>query len=95
MVQLYEYRGSTSTFIDAEINESWDLVISGQDVGEAPRVMWGDSDYEWWVVVKAEHKDKVLLALIEQVFGGTDRSADEFRAWLTEKGIPSEFGNYM
>ncbi len=94
MVNLYEFRGSTSRFIDADIGEKGELVISGQDVGDAPREFFGDSDYEWWVVVKAEHKDAVLLALIERVFGGTDRASDNFRAWLAEKGIPSEFGSY-
>ena len=25
-----------------------------QDVGEATRQFWGDSDYEWWAIVKAQ-----------------------------------------
>ncbi len=36
-VSLYEQRGETSRFIDAEINKDGDLVVSGQDVGKAPR----------------------------------------------------------
>ena len=46
-VQLFQERGDTSRFVDAEIKEDGDLVVSGQDVGEAPLQWWGDSDYEF------------------------------------------------
>ena len=93
-VKLFEERGPTSRFVDAEILDTGDLVISAQDVGEAPQKMFGDSDYEWWVFVKAEDKDRVLLALIEEVFGGRFHASDEFREWLKAMGIPYEFDNY-
>jgi hypothetical protein len=93
-IKLFEERGSTSRFIDAEINDVGDLVISGQDVGEAPQEFYGDSDYEWWVTVQAKDKDSVILALIEKVFGGRFSASEEFREWLDEKGIPSGFYSY-
>jgi len=43
-VQLLEERGETSRFVDAEIVENGDLVVSAQDVGKAPLEWWGDSD---------------------------------------------------
>jgi hypothetical protein len=73
-VQLYEVRGETSVFIDAEINERGSLVVSGQDVGKAPKEYWGDSDYEYWVVVAEEHKDRLRRALTEREFGGDNLS---------------------
>lgn len=93
-VQLFEERGLTSRFVDAEILQSGALVISGQDVGEAPEKWFGDSDYEWWVTVRAEDKDRVLLALIEEIFGGRFHASDEFREWLKTKGIPNQFDCY-
>ncbi len=65
VVQLLEERGETSRFIDAEIIENGDLVVSAQDVGEAPLQWWGDSDYEFWVTVASKDKPFVLQALIE------------------------------
>jgi len=53
-VQLYEQRGEISRFIDAEIDEDGDLIVSGQDVGKAPREFWGDADYDFWVHVRSE-----------------------------------------
>ncbi len=73
-VRLCEVRGETSVYIDAEINDQGSLVVSGQDVGKAPEEYWGDSDYEYWVVVAKEHKDRVRRALSEREFGGDSLS---------------------
>jgi hypothetical protein len=88
-IKLFEERGPTSRFIDAEIDESGNLIISGQDVGDAPRQWFDDDDYEFIVTVSAENKDRLLLALIEKVFGGKFGAVDEFREFLEGKGIPS------
>lgn len=65
-VRLLEDRGATSRFVDAEIREDGELVVSGQDVGEAPLEWWGDTDYEWWVTVASKDKPRVLHALLER-----------------------------
>jgi hypothetical protein len=87
-VQLFEERGPTSRFIHARIEDNGNLVVEGQDVGEAPRQWFDDDDYEFFVTVREERKDQVLLALIKKVFGGKFRAVDEFREFLKEKGIP-------
>jgi len=87
-VQLLEERGPTSRFVHARIEDGGNLVMEGQDVGEAPQKWFGDEDYEFWVTVKAENKDSVILALIEKLFGGRFSAVDEFRDFLKEKGIP-------
>jgi hypothetical protein len=94
-VQLYSHKGETSIFIDAEVIDSGDLVLSGQDVGKAPREVWGDADYEYWVRVPAEHKDGVLLALVEKVYGGNRSAISDFQAFLKERGIPSTFQSWV
>jgi hypothetical protein len=93
-VKLFEERGLTSRFVYAEITDNGDLLISAQDVGELPEQMYGDSDYEWWVFIKAKDKDWVLLALMEAQFGGHFHASDEFRDWVKAIGIPYEFHNY-
>lgn len=69
-VELVKVTGATSIFIDAAINEGGDLVISGQDVGEVPRAAFGDSDYEYWLTVRGEHKDAMFRALRELAGSG-------------------------
>jgi len=87
-VQLFEERGTTSRFIHARIEDKGNLLVEGQDVGEAPQKWFDDEDYEFWVTVRAEDKDRVILALIEKSFGGRFSAVDEFRDFLKEKGIP-------
>jgi hypothetical protein len=94
-VQLYEREGETSVHIDAEITDSGDLLLSGQDIGKAPKEFWGDADYEYWVQVPAEHKDSVLLALVEKVYAGNQSAVSEFRTFLKEKGIPNTFQSWV
>ena len=90
-IKLFEERGPTSRFIYAEIKDNGDLVISGQDVGEEPQKCFDDGDYEFWVTVRAENKDRAMLALIETLFGGKFNAVDEFRECLHTKEIPFEW----
>ena len=92
--KLYESRGKTSIYIDAEIKGTGDLQLSGQDVGEAPRKFFGDSDYEYWLTVSKEHKDDVLLLLLEKLYGGNSSAVSKFRGLLESRGIPCEFHSY-
>jgi len=94
-VSLYEQRGETSRFIDAEIDEDGDLTVSGQDVGKAPREFWGDADYEFRVHVRSEHKDDLLLALIEKLYGRNASAVTDFRDFLKSRGIPNEFDTWV
>ena len=78
-VQLYEKRGETSRFIDAEITENGNLVIFGQDIGKLPREFWDDEDYEFWVHVPAKYKDDVLRALLGKFRAGNPKAVDEYK----------------
>jgi hypothetical protein len=90
-IRLFEEKGPTSRFIYAKIEDNGDVVVSGQDVGEAPRKFFNDGDYEFWVTVKEEHKDQLILVLIEKLWKGKFKAVEEFREFLKEKGIPSEW----
>ena len=93
-VQLHEEVGETSRYIQAEIRQDGDLVLSGQDVGRAPKEIWGDSDYEWWVSVSSNDKDDVLLALLEKLYVGNPAAIEEFRDLLEGRGSQSQFHSW-
>ena len=40
--------------------------MEGQDIGDAPEQILGDEDYEYWVTVRKEYKDWLLLNLIRR-----------------------------
>ena len=96
-VRLVASPGETSVFIDAEIDEKGNLVLSGQDIGKAPEECFGDSDYEYWLVVAASDKERVLSILLGQVAGrqqfrpAGDTSEDE-KDWALLTAITKKYG---
>ena len=94
-VRLYESRGETSVFIDIEIKDTGEVLMSGQDVGKSPEEYWGDSDYEYWLYIGQEHKDLLLLSLIKKMFGGRSEAFSKFREFLIENGIPYQFDSWV
>ena len=40
--------------------------------------------------MKKKHKDKLIIALMEKLYGGKDSCPEEFRSLMEEKGIPCE-----
>lgn len=93
-VKLVQRRGPTSILIEAEINGKGDLVFSGQDIGKAPSEFFGDSDYEYWLTIRAEHKDAMLLALIEKHYAGKPCLISMIKECLESKNIPCVFNSY-
>jgi hypothetical protein len=91
---LVSVEGETSTHISMEITEKGDLLFAGQDLGKLPQELFRDSDYEYWLRVKANDKDDVLLALIEHLYKGNMSVIVEFQAFLDKHGIKSEFFSY-
>ena len=53
--------------LSAEIRESGDLVLEGQDLGPLVDSVWGDSDYEYWVTVPAPHLNDLVRRLIKEL----------------------------
>ena len=79
-----------SVHLTAKVDENGDLILEGQDLGEFVQEQFGDSDFEFSLKVKAEYKDTILLNLIKEKFANDS----EFKAWLDEKQIPSEFWSF-
>ncbi len=91
-VTLVAHRGETSVFIDAEIDTKGSLVTSGQDVGKAPMDCFGDSDYEYWLVVADSDKDRVLSLLVSSDAAGL--SEDE-KDWALLRAIEKAYAGDM
>lgn len=52
-----------SVILTAEAKANGDVVVSGQDVGPFVESVWGDSDYEYWVTVKARQVANLVAHL--------------------------------
>ena len=90
-IKLVSQGGSTSIHIDMRIDENGDLLFSGQDIGNAPEEIFGDSDYEYWLTVPASEKDRLLLALLEKHYAGDASVVSTLREFMESKQIPCGF----
>ena len=93
-IRLVEQKGETTIIIDAGIDESGTLVVTGQDIGAAPKEMFGEADYEYSLEFPEEEKDRLLLALIEHSFTGNSQVISEMMDLAREKGIPWKFHTF-
>lgn len=55
-----------SSHLSASIDDRG-LVISGHDVGPGVSSIWGDSDYEYWLVVDVDDLNSVVEGLIRKL----------------------------
>ena len=94
VIKLVSQGGPTSIHIDARIGDKGQLLLSGQDIGEAPEQVFGKDDYEYFLSIPAAEKDRVLLALIEKLYAGNASVISELREFLESKDIPCEFHSF-
>lgn len=85
---LVDQQGPTSIHIEAEVKPSGDFVVAGHDVGEAPTQVFGSPDHEYFLTVRAEHRDEVLIALFETVYKGDPKLVSRFEELLQIRQIP-------
>lgn len=89
-VRLFEREEPAGRILEVAISGG-NLVLSGYDFGEIVESVSGDYDYEYWVTVPKEQKDRLILALMKQVFGGNGSAEMAFRKFLEANGIPCSF----
>ena len=79
----------TKVFVEVYVSaESGDVVMAGQDLGAAPQRAFGASEYEYFLSIPAAEKDRLILQLMHQVFGGEERTRSAIAEWLEARGIP-------
>ena len=93
-MRLVDIEGATSIRVDVQITDQGDLLFSGRDIGQAPKAVFGESDYEYWLTVSAEDKDCLLMALIETHYSGDASVISELRDTLDSKDISYTFQSY-
>ncbi len=85
----------TKVFVEVHIDPSTgSMVMAGQDLGAAPRKFFDKDEYEYFLGVKAEQKDRLLLHLMQHVFGGEEGTRSAIAEWLDERNIPYELHSF-
>jgi hypothetical protein len=84
-------RPECDTSISARIETDGSLRFEGGDVGELPKRMFGDEDYEYWVTVPTAEIGRLILFLLKEKYGGNINAVDEFRGFCETNGVRHEF----
>ena len=84
-------------YLEAQLTQSGDLIIKGQDIGDAVERLLGGREYEWAWTIKAAHLPQLLkalnadsdvLAALARRFSGD--AAAGIATFLEENEIPHE-----
>lgn len=94
VIEIARQEGTEFRRIDLMLKDDGAIVLEGQDMGPAAEVVWGDTDYEYWVRVAPPSLPKLAFELLREKFEGRLDAVQAFRDWCGEHGIEHEFGNY-
>ncbi len=90
-VTLQQQTGPTSGDISARIDPNGNLVVSGCDHGEAPRAIFGSDEYEYDLTIPAAERDKLVLALLVELYRGDSRVISSLLELCRSRGIAYKF----
>jgi hypothetical protein len=93
-VILEESEGTTSIYTTATIQENGTLSIDGEDMGSAPSEIFGRSSYEYHLVIDAEHRDTLLLALLYELQLDRGSAFSAVKDIADKYGIPRQFFSF-
>lgn len=86
-----EERTRSTRNLSIGITPAGDFRFIGQDLGDEVEDLLGAREYEFWFIVDADWKDRLLLALVEAQFGSRSSGLDEMRKWLDARSIAYKF----
>ena len=81
--------GSSSDFT---VDHQFNARMNGCDFGPRVEAEFGDFDYEYWFALKPEATRALLVALVNERFGGRRDAISEFSSFLDSNKIDAEFG---
>lgn len=68
--------------------------LSAQDMGPLVQELWGDSDYEFGVKVRAEHARALVAALLTELYENRDDGVEAFHDLVKRRGVPHEWWSW-
>jgi hypothetical protein len=93
-VELFDEQDGEHVHAEIGVNADGDVVLEGYCAGRIAEGVFGDSDWEYWVTVPSDQKDRLLLALLREKYAGDTLAERHFRDWLDARDIPHRFEQF-
>ena len=91
MVLVEPTAGVTSFRVSAEISPAnGDVIVHGQDQTTGSVTHFAASEYEWFLTIPAEEKDRLVLELLRALVDGDARARGVLAEWLKARGMAFE-----
>ena len=81
MIRLFKKKGDISDYVDAVIKEDGDLQLIRNSFGP------GSFETEVTASIRKKDKDRLLLALLERLYGGNKSAVEDFTEFARSKGL--------
>jgi len=89
-------KGREIAVVSAGFNDDGSLRINGWDMGSTVEEIWGDDDYEYWIVIPPGEIPKLSIELLRHAFNAeAPLRFSDLRKLCEEAGIEVEFGNWI
>ncbi len=92
-VELYRQEGDNFRSLRLSVNADGSVRLDAQDMSSF--VVWGDSDYEFWVDVPATALRKLTFTLLREKYAGRSGAVDKFSKFCKREGIEHEWDSYV
>ena len=93
-IELFDERNGEHVHGELRVDADGNLVLAGYCAGPLAERFFGDDDWEYWLTVAADQKDRLLLELLREKYVGDTLAERHFRAWLEARGIAYSFAHH-
>ena len=92
--ELYRHEGKAFRSVRARVDDNG-FTIETQDLGEATKQFWGDSDYEYWTTVPREEWGNLLVAFAKEFFADDAKATDRLAEICRTHGVRHTWNSWV
>ena len=93
--EIARQEGTEFRSVSLSLEDDGTIRMEAQDIGPRVTQLWGDDDYEFWVLVPPASLPKLAFELLREKFSGQLGAVDTFRDWCRTRGVQHEFDSWI
>jgi hypothetical protein len=90
VVEIARQEGAEFRSVRLSLEDDGTIKMGAQDIGPTVTRIWGDDDYEFWVLVPPASLPKLAFELLRE-----NGAVDAFRNWCRTHGVEHEFDSWI
>jgi hypothetical protein len=95
VIEIARQEGTEFRSVRLTLEDDGTIKMDAQDIGPTVTQIWGDDDYEFWVLVPSAAVSKLAFELLREKFSGQFGAVDAFRDWCKTHDVEHEFDSWI